>query len=66
MEEKAKMNSKWNFFRFNFRQDKSQQSNKQKQTEQPLRHVYANARAGDKVSFFINGDMGFENPFRSN
>ena len=61
MEEKAKMNSKWNFFRFNFRkQDKSQKSHKH--TEQPLRHVYANARAGDKVSLLYN----FKNRTNSN
>ena len=51
MEEKAKMN--WNFFRFKIKE----KSSKAKETEQPLRHVYANARAGDKVSFKYSGDF---------
>ena len=53
MEEKVKMN--WSFLRFNFKnRDKTTNNAKAThgdQQEQPvMRQVYANARAGDKVS----------------
>ena len=58
MEEKAKMN--WSFLRFKFKnRDKTNTtttnaSKAKHEQEQPMRQVYANARAGDKVSFWSN------------
>ena len=49
MEEKTKMS--WKFLRFSKFKEKTAKT--KQPPEQPLRQVYANARAGDKVHSFV-------------